>query len=284
MPSSTLAWLTFERRQQIAIVASPRVFLPRGSAKPAYASLLLLMAGDVESNPGPGQCHSCTLTIGIGRPFFSCSLCDNLCHKQQKCSGKSRYNNSDSWTCNAHSRAPAPIAPAPSPAQKGDVCDACYSHLRAGAPTLRCPVEGCTATCHKKQSCSNLSRHSRETWRCRTHQPDNRSLVTIAGRIASELKQSEYRPPTSSAKCSSCLKTIAKNIKPLACHSCSNQYHKACMIRQGHSREQVDLLCSLMEWQCDKCAPTPPNPPHPPLAPLMPKSPSESIMLKRTTC
>ena len=36
-------------------------FLKKGSAKPAYAPLLLVLAGDIELNPGP-ECHKCKKT------------------------------------------------------------------------------------------------------------------------------------------------------------------------------------------------------------------------------
>ena len=100
-------------------------FAPRTIAKKAITSLpikdnkirpfdhiILLRAGDVERNPGPKTtpCTSCGATIRRDSGL-TCSFrdCDRRCHKQQKCSGISRYKlQSSSWMCPTHNSDPLP--------------------------------------------------------------------------------------------------------------------------------------------------------------------------------
>ena len=161
-------------------------FLKKGSAKPAYAPLLLVLAGDIELNPGP-ECHKCKKPIGEDRPHFKCKLCRNITHKQQKCSGLSRYSRSQEWTCHAHGEHPEDPDPTYL-SKRGDKCSVCNEPLRVGTPALQCTAKSCKQTCHKKQDCSTISRYSKEQWMCPTHSTS--AKLTIAGRtVAIESSQ-----------------------------------------------------------------------------------------------
>ena len=48
--------------------------------------MLLLRAGDIESNPGP-RCDACSKELRQNQTHLICSECPNTCHKQKKCSG-----------------------------------------------------------------------------------------------------------------------------------------------------------------------------------------------------
>ena len=229
-------------------------FLKKGSAKPAYAPLLLVLAGDIELNPGP-ECHKCKKPIGEDRPHFKCKLCRNITHKQQKCSGLSRYSRSQEWTCHAHGEHPEDPDPTYL-SKRGDKCSVCNEPLRVGTPALQCTAKSCKQTCHKKQDCSTISRYSKEQWMCPTHSTS--AKLTIAGRtVASLQRRTETKKVRTS--CSICKRTIAKNTAPLVCSSCDGAFHKSCLTRSGHTRDEIEILCCLQEWKCDKCS-SPPAP------------------------
>ncbi len=64
------------------------VFSLKGDAFPAVVSLLLLLAGDIELNPGP-NCYTCRKPIRRGMDFLQCQAnsCTNGSNKQLHCSG-----------------------------------------------------------------------------------------------------------------------------------------------------------------------------------------------------
>ena len=191
-------------------------FLGEGSIRPANASLLL-QAGDIELNPGP-SCFKCGLTIGTGRPFLSCTLCGVISHKQQSCSGVSRYLMGQQWTCPQHSCATdrpegeqnstacGRQAVEPFRASEGDQCDHCGMKLRARVAALTCAVPSCNAHCHKKETCSRINKYAINNleWKCKIHSAADKdgaertidsaacqqaSHVTIAGRGVTKLVQ-----------------------------------------------------------------------------------------------
>ena len=118
-------------------VYSTTVFLATGVQDPAAVlRLLILLAGDIESNPGPAtqsrSCNSCKKVIRkppANRPTSSQPLqckqvdCDNVCHRIKTCSGISRYSSKPRWLCKLHNPAtqstahhhPSPSDPAVSP-------------------------------------------------------------------------------------------------------------------------------------------------------------------------
>ncbi|GFR78100.1 hypothetical protein ElyMa_003986500 [Elysia marginata] len=64
-----------------ASTQKPVGFLPGGSDNPAYLSLLLLMAGDVERNAGPSDlCSVCGKIVAAGRVVPQCSSCLHWVH------------------------------------------------------------------------------------------------------------------------------------------------------------------------------------------------------------
>ena len=80
--------------------------------------------------------------------------------------------------------------------------------------------------------------------------------LTIAGRPLHTLNQ---RPaPSPGTICKSCKSSIKCNIRSVQCHTCNDCYHKPCLIKQGHSKNVVEVMSRLEEWICDKCTPAPP--------------------------
>ena len=182
-----------------------------------------------------------------------CQKCENRCHKQERCSKISRYGCLNSWTCSDHDVITAEPEKEQTSAKTGDCCSRCNEPLRVGQPALQCTANDCTTMCHKKESCSGIGRYSKALWKCPSH------CLTIAGRPLHTLDQ---RPaPSLGSKCKSCKNTIKCNIRPVQCHTCKDCYHKSCLINQGHSRDAVEVISRLEEWNCDKCTSAPQAPP-----------------------
>ncbi len=82
------------------------VFSPKGGPSPAAVSLLLLRAGDIETNPGP-HCYACGNPVRHGTSPLRCSStnCSTVSHKQFTCSGLHRSNLLKRWQCPSHGRA-----------------------------------------------------------------------------------------------------------------------------------------------------------------------------------
>ena len=206
------------------------------------------MAGDIELNPGP-QCHKCKQPIGEDHPDFKCKLCSNITHKQQKCSGFSRYSRPEEHGEHQEDRDPTYLW------ERGAKCSACNEPLRVGTLALQCTARNCKQTCHKKQQGLIISRYSKEQWICSTH--STRAKLTITGRKVASLQR---RTATKKVRtsCSISKRTIAKTA-PLVVCSCDGPFHKSCLTRSGHTRDEIEILCCLQEWKCDKCS-SPPAP------------------------
>ncbi len=82
--------------------ASPTVFSRVGDASSSVASLLLL-AGDVDTNPGP-SCYACGKNCRQSDTLLNCHTqdCGVRSHKQTRCSGVPRAQQSLLWHCPAH--------------------------------------------------------------------------------------------------------------------------------------------------------------------------------------
>ena len=81
-------------------------FLRAGGGKPAYLSLLLLQAGDVERNPGPAPRYPCGVCRGgVGSGAVLCRLCFFWHHS--RCVGLSAHDlrliqrSGEQWVCAA---------------------------------------------------------------------------------------------------------------------------------------------------------------------------------------
>ena len=80
----------------------------RGCNPAADLGLLLILAGDVETNPGPddtNKCYICSYPIKKNQKPLACSFhgCTNKSHKQFKCSDMKPGTDPTEWVCNQHS-------------------------------------------------------------------------------------------------------------------------------------------------------------------------------------
>ena len=77
------------------------VFLWSGHLPTLVVRMLLMRAGDVEVNPGPGLfCKPCGRMLRTNQPHLRCGSCIATSHKQDKCSGLRRVSQTPgNWTC-----------------------------------------------------------------------------------------------------------------------------------------------------------------------------------------
>ena len=177
---------------------------------PAYDSwIFLMLAGDVERNPGP-VCVVCSSAVREGQ--FSplrCADCGVECHRRRECSGLSRGAQAvGRWHCavclrrargeddvdddvisNRTDQGVSRVMRRGESAVAGK-CDACNRGFRAGPAPLSC--SNCENLCHRQFSCSKLHRSQqvRGVWVCSGCAVGNvsplRPLATLAGAIVGE--------------------------------------------------------------------------------------------------
>ena len=150
------------------------VFLAAGGQNPATdLRFLILLAGDVESNPGPPtptsrKCDTCNKAIRKSsaikkpKPPLQCKQidCQAICHRVPKCSLISRYNPKPSWLCKIHSpsslHAAHPTANTSQslPQTPKQSCQRCKRTIRRDTKPINCGH--CKKPFHVK--CTKLSR------------------------------------------------------------------------------------------------------------------------------
>ncbi len=97
-------------------------FSLRRDAFQAVVSLLLVIAGDIELNPGP-NCCTCRKPIRRGMGYLQClaNSCTNGSHKQFRCNGFHRSQLTNSWRCSPNG---GPGTPHRAPTTSA-ICDSC---------------------------------------------------------------------------------------------------------------------------------------------------------------
>ena len=143
------------------------VFLWSGHLPALVVRMLLMKAGDVEVNPGPGLfCKPCGRTLRTNQPHLRCGSCIATSHKQEKCSGLRRVSQTPgNWTCSdcVPPRSCTPPLPSTVPTLVGQPigaprlsgtsapkkrCLQCGKVVRYSPNPLVCI--GCRRTCQKK--------------------------------------------------------------------------------------------------------------------------------------
>ena len=144
------------------------VFLASEGQAPAFDSrFLLIMAGDVEENPGPRQscqvttCDGCLQSIREDHLVnaLTCAedSCSVRCHQTPDCCRIGRYRTKDHWKCRLHSPSPPPplqSQPAASaPPKEKQPC------AKKGCPTKWCkqnPFQCCSCQRYFHQRCTGI--------------------------------------------------------------------------------------------------------------------------------
>ena len=142
-------------------------FLATGGVKPAdYLRILLILAGDVEQNPGPGKCDKCNGALRMGYPVISCANCQHKFHKictdETRDTQKKIIDGIMLWKClNCKGEASSSnqiTANVPQQTQRTDNhrdrCIGCEAYIRRNIVPVNC------VTCNGKlhQTCCNLPR------------------------------------------------------------------------------------------------------------------------------
>ncbi len=216
-----------------------------GDAPPDAASLLLLLAGDVETNPGP-SCYACGQNFRQSDTRLNCHAqgCGVRSHKQTRCSGVPRSQQSLPWYCPIHGGPGPPVT-----SQASHACYSCHHPFRPGTRPLACHAQGCINLAHAARSCSGPTAPP-DQWCCLQH----RNIIeTIAGVPASALTPREHPRNQSRITCGGCSRTIAANIRPLVCNDCTTTYLRTC---SGLFRDAANTVTSTGHWACPRCLAT----------------------------
>ena len=163
-------------------------FLAGGDQNPAFDPRSLIIAGDVEQNPGPTTdqiCNKCknTLTARTKHPFVcNQAQCERVCHTDEDCSGISRYSKNKTWYCTEHAHLKSPAKKSARRGKKTQTqslgeCDYCGNNLHSGEPRT-CATANCEAKCHRWPKCSKIGRYSNAQWRCKLHNPQRCTTST----------------------------------------------------------------------------------------------------------
>ena len=248
---------------------------------PAYDPwIFLIVAGDVEQNPGP-VCVVCSRGVRAGQTPLRCAGCGVECHRQRACSGLSRGAQSvGRWHCAVCLQGMSGVAAdvdvrlardrtgsegtvsagVPRRAAPVGRCCACQAGIRSGTTPLVC--SGCGSSCHRQHGCSGLSRAQQAlgVWACRRCLEEGsasptRPVATVAGAVVGE-EVGASRVGTARGQrepCRKCGKGVPPCRRPLRCCVCDRAVHKQC---SGLSRGQ--LADPGVSWRCGGCDITPP--------------------------
>ncbi len=187
------------------------VFSLRGDAFPTVVPLFLLLAVDIELNPGPNY-YACRKPIrrGFDSLQWQVTSCTNGSHKQLSCSG---FHRSHAWRCPPHGGPDSShMAPTTS-----TICNSCQQPIRPGIRLLTCANPDCPRLVHSARRCSGLSARQRR-WLSRQHRQPNRRSETVAGWPIAQIQQQEPNHPARRS-CGNSKRTIACNIYPFTCSS-----------------------------------------------------------------
>ena len=218
-----------------------------------FDRLSLLVAGDVEPNPGPTDHQQC---IECGKPLkrnpIKCS--DDKCNimSHQTCSGISRYKPTP-WLCPEHrpsgsSPLPLPSGNCPDQQLVRQTCSVCRKPIRKGVDRLLCSVLECKNSSHKGEKCSGLNRYAVTLWKCGHHQGGTQQHR--ASPLDSTPGNALPKPATKT-NCKGCKGPIRSDTSPIPCASCKAFFHKKCT---KLSRLMLEMVGSgQTTWSCPKC-------------------------------
>ena len=166
---------------------------------------LLILAGDIELNPGPCstvlKCDKCNGNV-TQKSRFACSEegCSSVCHIEKKCSKLGRWKKSHPWWCRTldptavdennnqirvdenNNHPESPDTPnnqqqanqqANIPSYQGLPCAVCKKLFAKSHRPIKCQVVGCSKLTHKGTKCSKIKQGSKtSTWTCVEHRDE----------------------------------------------------------------------------------------------------------------
>ena len=224
---------------------------------------LLIIAGDVESNPGPVQekeikkCGTCQKKIKIGVDHLTCNNCGNHSHKQKQCSKTTKHQidtmDKSQWTCKeckddqyVHQPQTTNNQPETEPIESSTKqCRECKKYIKRGDNNLECAK--CKKNCHKKKECSGVSRDHLKLM------DNNRWLCKECKDPVSYTRAEERRKEGAGekSKCSICKKLIKAADRRMKCSRCKKETHlkESC---SGETRKAINDIV-MDQWVCPTC-------------------------------
>ncbi len=120
-----------------------------GDVPPAVASLLLQLAGDVDTNPCP-SCDACGQNFRQSDTPLTCHTpdCEIRTHQLTRCSGVPRSQHCLPWHCPTHGGPGPPVT-----TQTSHACYSCHHPFRPGTRPLVCLAQGCMNLAHAARRC-----------------------------------------------------------------------------------------------------------------------------------
>ena len=237
------------------------VFSKHGRGEPVglFRSLLML-AGDVERNPGPA-CSACMAAIKKNTVPLVC-VCGGGggecgAYNHASFSGLSRAGRRETagaYRCR-RCRGDKETPPSRSPEDGGEETEVwvCDLAIRRRAAHAEC---GCGFKAHKK--CTGRRRGDEGEWRCPTcggveqrsgSEGEGRSAVVEMG----EAGPAQHQPPISEeplGNCGECGSRLKRVILPLVCRGCRGGFHLKCA--QGQ-RKVIEMERESGTWMCKQC-------------------------------
>ena len=256
-----------------------------------------MLAGDIESNPGPprkssrlNSCQSDPMDSGtfrdhgtkrLSRAFSNTEILDNIGDLDL---GRGNEDDSASNQGGTPLRVDVPQEDKDSEeTNRGEsvvdpnnadndndftvrvTCTSCNSIFRNRYRPFFCTEPGCISMSHRQEMCSGLSRTRQKEgiWRCFKH----------GGR---DLRREQHNRDThSQGECVECNKTLNAGISPIVCSGCPNLAHAVCT---KLSRDQIlKKRDGMISWYCSPCCDIQTN-----NTPSQPLEKSKCLMCKST--
>ena len=242
------------------IYAFNTVFLPCGIKNPAFDSRIhLLMAGDIESNPGPASstavvCRGCGKTIRSDKDgeiiSVICGTCSGHFHKnhtkiQKREDQDEAMNNPGSWKCYLCC-APAQEESIPDDDLPRAACKRpnCHCPIKQGDPRVTCGTcsdsyhMGCMGIKFRKDQNAKANQHG--SWTC----PKCRGMLT----------EEERTSKSKSVKCgvTGCKRPVYTKNLFITCGTCEKAFHKGCTGIESRT-DQDRAARQVGSTQCLQC-------------------------------
>ena len=179
-----------------------------GGQNPAFAPRLpLIIAGDIESNPGPPTCNWCGKPPASRGTPFTCAApnCNTICHAKPSCSFIKKRTTNPIWLCSAHGGRDPKDPNQQEPLQR-TTCSYCGGP--ANANSLVCAADKCDIVVHVGEECCKIKRRTANpVWLCPTH--SDRPPLHLQPQL--KIQEDAFK------KCDNCGSPPMRSSTPLEC-------------------------------------------------------------------
>ena len=194
--------------------------------------LLLILAGDVQLNPGQPGNHTCLKCDQISNPENGviCDTCKNWCHINCSSDKVTTLESNFQWICPNQN-----CSPNHHPGKSSDVESSPNRYQ-----TLTIKQKG-----ESRKKPQNVRKQKNINPKCRETQKDKKDDLW------DELTKISPNDYIGKDKCKGCYKTIKANQKAILCDSCDRWIHQKCsdMNEKNYNRNRNRKFT----WNCNKC-------------------------------